>query len=118
MSAVGADFAGKVELPKAFLDRSLVFPDNREQCIAEGECQQLTPEVIGPSLPELVKQAAVFRKHREAPTVFDSTGWALQDHVIMRVLLAHADGMGIGTQIALTATPRDPYDPYEVVRSL
>ena len=118
VSAVGADFAGKVELPKAFLDRSHVFPDNRDQCLAEGECQQLDADAIGPALPDLVKQAEDFRQLRDRSTVFDSTGWALQDYVIMQVLLDHANRMGVGTEIELTLTPRDPYDPYEVLRSL
>ena len=49
-------------------------------------------------------------------TVYDSTGWALQDLVAAELLLAHAQRLGAGVEIDIQPAPRDPYDPYENIR--
>ncbi len=116
VNAIGADFAGKTELPKAFLDRCAVFPDNLDQCLAEGECQQIDPASIVASLPELVRDAERFRSYQDTPTVFDSTGWALEDQVVLEVLLRHACRLNVGSSLELSTKPADPYDPYETLR--
>jgi len=111
VNAVGADFPGKLELPRELLARAVVIPDTLAQCLAEGECQQVDPSAIGPSLFELVQS----REHahlRSAVTVFDSTGWAVEDDVALRVALELAGAHGIGVEIALEHLPDDPYDPY------
>jgi ornithine cyclodeaminase/alanine dehydrogenase-like protein (mu-crystallin family) len=116
VNAVGADFAGKVELPRALLDRALVCPDVRSQCIAEGECQQLPVDAIGPDLTQLVKHRARYDVHRSTTTVFDSTGWSLEDLVAVEVVAAHAERLGIGALIDLRPDGSDPYDPYALIR--
>ncbi len=112
VNAIGADFAGKLELPRALLERSLVVPDSREQCVAEGECQQLRSDQIGPSLADLVNHRDRYETYRSHPTVFDSTGWALEDHVALDTLLRHALRLGIGDEVELTHLPTDPLDPF------
>ena len=112
VNAVGSDFPGKVELPVDLLRRSLVCPDHREQAIKEGECQQLAPEEIGPSLAELVASPNNGSHHRNRPTVFDSTGWALEDRVAMQMLLAHSERLGLGTSVQLEDIGSDPLNPY------
>ena len=112
VNAVGADFPGKVELPAALLRRAVVVPDILEQCIVEGECQQLDPREIGLSLPELVQQSADAAALRERLTVFDSTGWAVEDDVALRLAIELADTHGLGAEIQLEHLPVDPYDPY------
>jgi ornithine cyclodeaminase/alanine dehydrogenase-like protein (mu-crystallin family) len=112
VNAVGADFAGKFELPKSLLDQSFVVPDNRTQCIVEGECQMLAPEAIGPSLPELLADRHSHEHRRDERTVFDSTGWAVEDQVVLDLLLDHARDLGIGHALELEAAAADPYDPY------
>lgn len=116
VNAIGADFAGKTELPKAFLDRCAVFADNLEQCVAEGECQQIDPSSIVASLPELVRDADRFRCYESTPTVFDSTGWALEDQVVLELVLSHACRLNVGRSLELSTKPTDPYDPYETLR--
>ncbi len=116
VNAVGADFAGKLELPQELLRRSLVCPDVRAQCIAEGECQQLAVEEIGPNLAELVQGAARFANARDALSVFDSTGWALEDLVAADLVLRWADRLGCGEHVDLQSIGRDPFDPYEILR--
>ena len=112
VNAVGADFPGKLELPATFANRALVIPDIREQCEAEGECQQVSSDRIGPSLSEVMQRGDEFADLRNELTVFDSTGWAVEDDVALRLALELALAHGIGEDIELERLPEDPYDPY------
>lgn len=113
VNAVGADFPGKVELPRSFLAKSIVCPDHLDQALREGECQQLSPSEIGPSLDELVADPDRFAEARERTTVFDSTGWALQDRVAIQMLLDHANRLEVGAYVELEDISDDPLDPYD-----
>ncbi len=112
INAVGADFPGKVELPRSFLLQSLVCPDHLEQALKEGECQQLELSAIGPSLAELVADPDRYVAARERTTVYDSTGWALQDRAAIQLLLDHANRLDLGTFLELEDIDSDPLDPY------
>lgn len=113
VNAVGADFPGKIEVPLSLLKRSAVCPDFLAQTSVEGECQQLAPGEIGPNLAELAQQAERFSELQQQPTVFDSTGWALEDQVAMALLMEIAEPAGAGTLIQLESISDDPLDPYK-----
>ena len=81
VNAVGADLPNKFEIPLALLKRSLVVPDFPAQTALEGECQRLEPADIGPSLIEIVQNPELVAAARDRTTVFDSTGFALEDHM-------------------------------------
>ena len=115
VNAVGSDFPGKTELPRTLLERSLVVPDFRSQALHEGECQVLDPADLGPDLDQIVRDAVRYESHRASSTVFDSTGWALEDHVMIELLAAHARRLGLGQPVALEAIPEDPANPYEAM---
>ncbi len=115
VNAVGSDFPGKTEVPRSLLERALVCPDVVAQAVHEGECQQLDGDVAGPDLPTLVRNAVDGRYPHDGVSVFDSTGWALEDHVTAEVLFAHADRLGIGADIELQSHGHDPLDPYGFV---
>lgn len=115
INAVGADFPGKREIPLTYLDEALVCPDVPAQCLLEGEAQQLSADDLGPDLAELVRNEAEYRRHRGLLTVFDSTGWALQDLIAAELIIDHAERIGAGTDLALQPTTDDPYDPYRSV---
>lgn len=112
INAVGSDFPGKIELPAAVLSGALVVPDHRAQAMKEGECQTLPAEAIGPELHELVRDAASFAPFRTRRTVFDSTGFALEDAVALDLACRLADAAGIGTRMPFTSDGRDPKNPY------
>ncbi len=112
VNAVGADFPGKLELPSAFVNRSFVVPDTLEQCLLEGECQQVSSDRIGPSLSEIMQRADEYVDRRDQLTVFDSTGWAVEDDVALRLAVELAAEHGVGSEMQLERLPRDPYDPY------
>jgi ornithine cyclodeaminase/alanine dehydrogenase-like protein (mu-crystallin family) len=112
VNAVGADFPGKLELPASVVERAYVVPDVLSQCIAEGECQQLAPHAIGPELAALVSGVDDHVARRDELTVFDSTGWAVEDDVALRLALELATAHGLGTDVELECLPADPHDPY------
>lgn len=112
INAVGADFPGKFEVPLSLLERSFVCPDFRDQAIREGECQQLKDLTkIGAELSNVVKDPDPYRHHQQQPTVFDSTGFALEDQVAMNMLLDYATELDIGTLVELesAAEAKNPY---------
>ena len=118
INAVGADFAGKIELPRSLLERAFVCADFPEQCLAEGECQQLTASQIGASLVELLQCAERYSAERERLTVFDSTGWALEDHVTAQILVREARARGVGVEMRLEpSSDLDPRNPYAFLES-
>ncbi|MCA9047435.1 MAG: ornithine cyclodeaminase family protein, partial [Planctomycetaceae bacterium] len=73
VNAVGSDLPGKTELPPEFLRTAVVCPDFRPQAVAEGECQQLSDEEIGPDIMEIAGRLVESRKLCDRLTVFDST---------------------------------------------
>ena len=113
INAVGADHPGKLELPVSLLRRAVVIPDLLEQCVVEGESQQLDQGQLGPTMPDLIRDRAQHEHWRTGLTVFDSTGWALEDLVVAEMMLDHAERLDEGLEFDLQPTPRDPYDPYE-----
>ncbi len=116
INAVGADFAGKVEVPIELLLRALVCPDVVSQCLLEGECQQLHGHPLGPDLANLVRDAPTYRSRARDLTVFDSTGWSLEDLVAAEVILGHAERLDAGVLVDLNPALADPYDPYGLLR--
>lgn len=112
INAIGSDFPGKIELPIALLQRSLVCPDFRAQAMREGESQQLRNDQIGPDLLNLVNNREQYLDHRNSTTVFDSTGWALEDQVAMGILMGYGRELGCGTKTNLANISSDPYNPY------
>jgi ornithine cyclodeaminase/alanine dehydrogenase-like protein (mu-crystallin family) len=115
INAIGADVPGKTECPSSVVEMAaLVCPDFRAQAVIEGECQQLPEDRIGPSLPTLVKEAGRYDEYRNRLTVFDSTGFALEDKVALELFLRYADQLGLGSDIEIEAMPTDPLDPYSL----
>ena len=116
VNAVGADFPGKVEVPLSLLARSFVCPDFREQAICEGECQQLKDLTkIGSELYDVVKNPTQYHHYLQRPTVFDSTGFALEDQVAMNMLLDYATQLQVGTLVDLESATTEVKNPYSFV---
>lgn len=113
VNAVGADFPGKVEVPRSLLDRALVCPDFLAQAVKEGECQQLPLDAVGPNITAIARDPASTEAWRRRPTVFDSTGWALEDHIALEQMTRHAQILGLGTPVELENISEDPKSPYE-----
>jgi ornithine cyclodeaminase/alanine dehydrogenase-like protein (mu-crystallin family) len=113
VNAVGSDFPGKVEIPPELLQASVVIPDFAAQALAEGECQQLDDTQVGPEL-YTVLQGEGTDALRRVRTVFDSTGWALEDLIAMEALVEWSGELGLGSEIQLECIPPDPKNPYRL----
>ena len=116
VNAVGSDLPGKTELPLSFLRESLVVPDFTSQASREGESQQLDVAEIGPELHEVVRHPERFDAWRSRHTVFDSTGFALEDLAVLELVESLAIEHGIGRTVELEAIDGDPRDPYGFLR--
>ncbi len=112
INAVGSDFPGKVELPVELLRRGLVCPDFEEQAMHEGECQQLYIHEIGPSIDTILKSPEEYAVAKENLSVFDSTGWALEDQVTLDLILEYAEVYETGKRIAIEDLSGDARNPY------
>ncbi len=113
VNAVGSYFPGKTEVPRTLLRRSLVCPDFTDQAVKEGECQQLGIGEVGPDLHTLVKGPPGAAAVRQRTTVFDSTGWALEDMVCMEMFMEYAEAYGIGRFLELETISSDCRNPYQ-----
>ena len=112
INAIGSDFPGKTELPKEFLKQSFVCPDFLDQAKIEGECQQLKNEDIAADLVELIQNNSSYVNVKNQLSVFDSTGWALEDQVVMDLFMDLANTLGIGLEVALENVAEDAKNPY------
>lgn len=113
INAVGSDFPGKVEIPFDLLQKCFVCPDFIEQAIIEGECQQLERKDIGAGLIEVVQNADKYAYLQNQRSVFDSTGWALEDKVVMDLFLDCALKLGLGQEMEIEHRPGDTKNPYD-----
>ncbi len=99
LTCVGADTAGKRELPEGVLQRARIFVDDQEQARTIGECQW-APELPCTEIGDLLAGKTSFERSANDITVFDMTGLALQDLTVARFLYEHALEKGTGTQVA------------------
>ena len=113
INAVGSDFPGKTELPIDLLKNSFVCPDFLDQAVIEGECQQLAKNQIGDDLVKVVQQLSDYAFLQNKLTVFDSTGWALEDHIAMQLFMEHAHKLGLGQEIEIENISSDVKNPYQ-----
>jgi ornithine cyclodeaminase/alanine dehydrogenase-like protein (mu-crystallin family) len=115
INAVGSDFPGKVEIPMDIIDNAFLCPDFVEQALVEGECQRVPRDRIDADLTAVTRDPATFAVHKNSITVFDSTGWALEDQVIMDMFMEYAEMLGVGTEMQLEFAPEDSKDPYHFI---
>lgn len=112
VNAVGSDFPGKTELPLSLLKNSFVCPDFAAQAVVEGECQQLTQEDIGADIVEVVQNPLAYQFAQSMSSVYDSTGWALQDHVTFSLFESLGRELGLGEEMAIESLEGDAANPY------
>jgi ornithine cyclodeaminase/alanine dehydrogenase len=109
IAAMGADAPGKQELEVALLQEAVVVIDDYEQATHSGEInvplssgEYSAAQLFG-TLGEVIAGAKRVSRTPETVTVFDSTGLAVQDVALARVLYAAALERGMGTRVELVA---------------
>jgi ornithine cyclodeaminase/alanine dehydrogenase-like protein (mu-crystallin family) len=61
---------------------------------------------------DLIQNSSKYAKVKNGLSVFDSTGWALEDQVVMDLFLDLAAEFGIGLEVALENVSDDAKNPY------
>jgi len=117
INAVGSDFPGKVEIPFDLLQECFVCPDFIEQAIVEGECQQLEKKDIGAGLAEVAQNSDKYAYLQNERSVFDSTGWALEDKIVMDLFLDCASELGLGQEMEIEHLSSDTKNPYYFINA-
>lgn len=100
INAVGADAKGKEELDPAILKDAMVVVDDLRQAGSGGEINvpvakgyYSVNEVYG-NLADIIAGKRPGRKDRQAITVFDSTGLAIEDIAVAKLLYSKAAAAG------------------------
>ena len=107
VNALGADAAGKQELDAAILGDATIVVDDWEQATHSGEVNvplakgDLRREHIRGTLGAVLEGAIPGRTSAREITVFDSTGLAIQDAAVARVVYEGALTKGLGTRVDL-----------------
>lgn len=100
INAVGADAAGKQELDPSILMEAIVIVDDLEQASASGEINVpirrgiYTVQEVRGTLAELVMGKKTGRTDDKVITVFDSTGIAIEDIAVAKLLFEKAQKTG------------------------
>ena len=104
IAAMGADFTGKQELEVSILKRAKVYVDDLGQCIRDGEInvplaqKEITVGDISGTLGEVIVGKKRGRTSDREITIFDSTGIALQDSVVVIEEYKRALKKGVGIE--------------------
>jgi ornithine cyclodeaminase/alanine dehydrogenase len=107
VNAMGADAPGKQELESAILQDAVVVIDEHYQATHSGEVNvpltrgELGEDHLFATLGEIVTGQKRAVRTAETITVFDSTGLAVQDVALARVLFERAQEQEVGTLVAL-----------------
>lgn len=117
INAIGSDFPGKTELPLSILEQSFICPDFIAQARVEGECQQIQPEQINADLTQVVKNPSTYTAVQNQRSVFDSTGWALEDSIVMGLFMDYAKELGLGHEMEIEIVTEDAKNPYGFVKA-
>jgi alanine dehydrogenase len=109
INAIGADAQGKQELDPAILKRSKIFVDDWDQASHSGEINVpiskglISRDNIYGQLGEVVAGKKKGRTSKREITVFDSTGLAIQDAVVAKLVHKKATDKRAGTEFQLSS---------------
>ncbi len=110
INGVGGDCPGKTELHPDVLRAASVFVEYEPQTRIEGDLQHLPADFPVTELWRVLAGQAPGRTAREAITVFDSVGFALEDYSALRFLREAASEQGLGQALPLIPGLSDPKD--------
>ena len=114
-NAVGGDCPGKTELDPGVLSVARVFVEYEPQSRVEGDVQQMPAEFPVTELWRVLTGAAPGRQDTADVTVFDSVGFALEDHAALSLLRQMARDLGLGRPLDLIPALADPKDLFSAL---
>ncbi|MBL9024202.1 MAG: ornithine cyclodeaminase family protein [Myxococcales bacterium] len=110
INAMGADAPGKQELDAAILQQAIIVIDEHHQATHSGEINvplstgALREDQVFATLGEIIIGTKKPARSAQAITVFDSTGLAVQDVALARVLFEDAASRDLGTLVQLVSS--------------
>lgn len=116
INAIGADAPGKEELDPAILKRSTLVIDDWDQAWHSGEINvpvskgRIDRSDIHGELAEIIVGKKKGRTSSREVTVFDSTGLAIQDTVVAKLVHKKATERRVGTEIELSSMFSDCFN--------
>ena len=111
INAVGADAEGKEELEPSILKEAVVVVDDIRQASTAGEInvpvakELFTPKEVYGTLGEIIAGKKQGRRDKNEITVFDSTGVAIEDIVVARLVYEKAYEEGGYLSVELVQAP-------------
>lgn len=118
INGVGGDCPGKTELHADVLRGATVFVQYEPQTRVEGDLQQLPADFAVTELWQVLSRQAPGRSSAQEVTVFDSVGFALEDHSALRYLRDVANELGLGQRLSLLPELADPKDLFSLIRPM
>lgn len=107
INAMGADAVGKEELAPELIKSARVFVDDWTQASHSGEInvplKNGVIDTVAGSLPEVLVGKIEGRKTIDEITIFDSTGLAIQDMAVARMVWEKAAAQGAGVKLELAS---------------
>jgi ornithine cyclodeaminase len=107
-NAVGGDCPGKTELHRGVLEAAAVFVEFEPQTRVEGDLQQMPADFPVTEFWRVLAGLAPGRSSDTQVTVFDSVGFALEDHAALTWMGETAAELGIGSVVQLVPQAVDP----------
>ena len=110
IAALGADKEGDQELDPQILKRARIFVDDIRQCRTDGEINLplsegiISEEDLAGEIGRVVARKLEGRTSDEEITVFDSTGFALQDSATVPLEYERALAAGVGIEKKMIST--------------
>ena len=110
IAALGADREGDQELDPAILERARVFVDDIRQCRTDGEINVplrdgvISEDDIVGEIGQVIARKLEGRTSDTDITVFDSTGFALQDSATVPLEYERALAAGVGVEKKMIST--------------
>ena len=116
LNAVGGDCPGKTELHRDIVERARVIVEYEPQSRIEGEIQQMPADSPVIEFWKVVNGQEQARRSADEVTLFDSVGFALEDHSALRYVLDVAEALDIGSEIELVPTLQDPKNLFALLQ--
>jgi len=107
INAIGADAPGKQELDPSILKAARIIIDDWAQASHSGEInvplrkKLISKRNIYAGIGEIIVGRKLGRRHKNDITVFDSTGLAIQDAAIAKLIYTTARRKGVGKKVYL-----------------
>lgn len=108
LHAMGGDCPGKTEFSANLVRQCKVVVEYKPQSIEEGEMQQCPDYPVYAELWELISGVKPGRVNNQEITLFDSVGFALEDHSVLRVVYKLALEYQLGMECPMVPELSNP----------